>query len=112
MDGLYFALQNQSQITCIMHEPPGGSVQLIFLGILHLCVIVLRLGFSKRVLIHAFAPRTANAIYHFQVALMIQLACLACFRPGLLSSLEHERQNERAGLDKRCKSNNEAVFPN
>lgn len=95
-----------------MHEPPGGSVQLIFLGILHLCVIVLRIGFSERVFIHALAPRTANAIYPLQVPLMIKLAYLACFRPGLLSSLKHERQKERAGLDKRCKSNNEAVFPN
>lgn len=95
-----------------MHEPLGGSVQLIFLGILHLCVIVLRIGFSERILIHALAPRTTNAIYTFQAALIIQLACLGYFRPGLLSSLKHERQKERAGLDTRCKSNNGAVFPN
>lgn len=69
------------------------------------------MGFSEHVLIYASAPSTTNAINPFQVALMMKLAYLARFRPGLLSSLEHERQKERAGLDKICKSN-EAVFPN
>lgn len=62
-----------------MHEPPGGSVQLIFLGILHLCVIVLRIGFSERVFIHALAPRTANAIYPLQEPLMIKISLFGMF---------------------------------